>query len=679
MRKKSYNKKHNDIKKIIEKRFNIITIIITLESLTLLIGLFNVQLVKKDKFDRKLEIASKNIIEGNTAPRGRIYDKNNKLIVDNKPVKVIYYQKPNKITSTSEINIAYKIAKLIDIDYEKLKESDLREFWVKDNSEKALSKIKEEEWKKLEERKLDLNKIEKLKKERITKEELDRYKDIDKKAAYIYYLMNKGYSYSEKIIKKEDVTDLEYASVASANIDGFGVRLDWKRVYPYEDTFKSIIGSISDNGIPEELKENYLKQGYELDDRVGVSYLEYEYDKYLKGEKNKYQINALKEQVLKEEGKRGNDLKLTIDIELQKAIEEILEKELLKAKREANTKYYNKSFVVVTDPTTGGIISMVGRQIVTKSDGSYEYLDYTPGILTTTVTPGSVVKGASHITGYNNGGLKIGEVRYDTCVKLKSTPQKCSWKKLGRLDDIKALQFSSNTYQFYTAMKVAGYKYTYNGAFKFQNDAFKIYRDTFKQFGLGVKTGVDLPNELPGYKGTNDTPGLLLDYSIGQYDTYTPLQIAQYMATIATGKRVKLHILDKVYSSKGNLEKEIYGYKPVILNEVETKQEYIDRVREGFKKVVYAGTGYGYINKKYKPAGKTGTSQSFIDIDNDGKVDKETLTNTFAGYAPNDNPEVVFAVMSPDVSNLNSNYTSSVNKRITRAVSDKYFELKGKN
>lgn len=67
---------------------------------------------------------------------------------------------------------------------------------------------------------------------------------------------------------------------------------------------------------------------------------------------------------------------------------------------------------------------------------------------------GSVVKGASHIVGYNTGALSIGEKRYDTCIKIASTPEKCSWTYLGLVDDLTALKYSSNTYQFNTAIKV---------------------------------------------------------------------------------------------------------------------------------------------------------------------------------------------------------------------------------
>lgn len=681
--KYNYYKKYKDIKEIIEKRYNILIGIITFVMIVLFVDLFYIQIIKNNHYKSKLEVLNKNIVEGTTAPRGRIYDRNKKLIVDNVPNKEIYYKKQSGINTKEEIKLAYTMADLIDVPFSKLSDRNLRKFWVKSNPEKAKAKIKKAEWNDLDYRKITAEEIEELKLNRVSDEELAKYNDRDKEAAYIYYLMNKGYSYADKVIKKDQVTDEEYARVASNahHLTGFNTRLDWNRIYPYQDTFRVILGNVSssENGIPSNLKEEYLKKGYSLNDRVGVSYLEYQYDDYLKGIKNEYEILNNGEKVLIKEGSRGNDLVLTIDIDLQKKVEEILSREVLATKKEQNTKFYNRSFVVVTDPKTGEILAMAGKQ-VKEENGEYKIYDYTPGITTSPVVVGSVVKGASHIVGYNTGNLKIGEVRYDSCIKLAGAPQKCSWQNLGRINDLTALKLSSNVYQFYTAMKVAGVNYYYDMPFKVGNDAFTIYRNTFKEFGLGEKTGIDLPVESLGFRGSSNVGGLLLDFAIGQYDTYTPIQLSQYIGTIANnGTRMQPYLLKNVYSSTdGNLEKAIYSRDATVLNKVNTKQEYLDRVKEGFKQVLqYRGTGSGYMDLKYRPAGKTGTSQSFIDSNGDGKVDKETVTATFAGYAPYENPKVAFTVISPDFyySETGSTYQSTVNKRISKAVSDAYFEM----
>ena len=663
--------KNKDIKVEIEKRYNILTFIIIVFLLILTVALFSIQIIEKDKYTKELKTLTKKVVYGQSAPRGRIYDRNGKLIVDNAPSKVVYYKKPSKITTKKEIEIAYALADMISLDV-KINDYDFKVFWIKNNPKEAKKKITKSEWKKLDERKLKNDDIYKLEIERVTEEDLSVYNDYDKKAAYIYTLMNTGYSYAEKVIKR-DASDEEYAMVSEnlSKLNGIKTKLDWERTYPYGDIFKSILGTVSSskNGIPLELKDYYLKKGYSLDDRVGISYLEYQYEDILKGKKNKYEVLSDGSYKLIKEGKRGNDITISIDIELQKEVEQILSEEVLATKSEVNTEYYNRSFVIITNPKTGEILAMAGKQL--KDDnGNLSVNDYTPGVLTSPVVMGSVVKGASQTVGYNTGALKIGEVRYDNCVKIAATPQKCSWRPLGRLNDVTALAMSSNTYQYYTAIKVGKGNYQYNKPLVVDKEAFNIYRDTFKQFGLGTKTEIDLPKEITGYKGTDTASGHLLDFSIGQYDNYTPIQLSQYIGTIATGgKRMKLHLYKNLYGNDGDTnEKE--------LNTVDTKPEYMAKIQEGFKAVLDYGTGVGYIDPSFNPAGKTGTSQSFVDSDGDGKVDTETISTTFTSYAPAEDAKVTFTIISPDVSHTGrSNYQSNINKRIADRVSKKYFEI----
>ena len=100
------------------------------------------------------------------------------------------------------------------------------------------------------------------------------------------------------------------------------------------------------------------------------------------------------------------------------------------------------------------------------------------------------------------------------------------------------------------------------------------------------------------------------------------------------------------------------------------------RVREGFYAVMNSPGGYGvgYMSQDMRPAGKTGTSQSFIDTDNDGRIDTETITSTFLGYAPAENPKMSIMVTSPDSShpNSNTNYASLVTYRISQRVTEVY-------
>lgn len=678
---KKYTK--NDITPVINKRYKILMGVIIFAFVSLALSLYYVQIVKNNEFKDQLKELSQVIIDGGSSARGRIYDRNGKIIVDNKAVKTIYYKKELGVTTSEEVVMAYKVANLLDIDYSKLNDYDLRNFWVINNPRSAKQKITDEEWTLLEERKLTLDEIEQYKLERITKEELSEYSELDKEAAYVYYLMNNGYYYAEKNIKNENVTDEEYAAIAtnSDSLKGFGTKLDWEREYPYGSTFRTILGSVStsDSGLPAELKDSYLAIGYSMTDRVGTSYLEYQYESILRGTKTKYTIDDEGNYVVLEEGQRGNDIVLTIDIELQKEIEKIIEDELIYTrKNDKYSNYFDRAFVVISDPNTGEILAMAGKQLK-EENGKYKVYDYSSGVINASITPGSSVKAASHMVGYVTGNLKIGEVRNDACIKIAATPLKCSYTTYGNINDVQALSYSSNTYQFQTAIKVGNGRYRYNMPLTLDEDAFDKYRSIFAQFGLGVKTGIDLPNETLGYKGNGTASGLLLDFSIGQYDNYTPIQLSQYINTVANGgTRLKPMLLKKVYApDKEGLTNLIYSNSPVMLNKVDADSKYFTRIKEGLRMVFASGTGYGFIDNKYKPAGKTGTSESFVDTDADGKIDTETLSTSLVAYAPYDNPTVTFTIITPNVGtgNINFNQMSKVNKRLSQKISKKYFEI----
>ena len=670
---------------IIDRRYICIVIIIIISFSAIFWRLFTLQVTKVDKYKKKLVESTEKIIEGSSTPRGRIYDRNYNLLVDNKAVKTIYYKKPEDVTTKEEMALAYRVSSFLKVDYDKLSERMLKTFWYKNNTDKAKAKITKKEWNKYDERKLSDDDINAMIYERITKEELDQYKEEDRKAAYIYYLMNKGYSYAEKIIKNKDVTDSEYAEV-SENIEtlkGFNTKLDWERTYPNGKYFRALFGNVSSStqGIPAEMADDYIKNGYSMDDRVGISYLEYQYEKYLKGTKAKYRVKNGTDYELIKEGKRGNDIVLSIDINLQKYLEDTLSREVLATKGEVNTQYYNRSFVVVQNPKNGEVLAMAGKQVKRDDKGNYYVTDYTPGIITTSVTPGSIVKGASILVGYKYGAISIGEYQVDECIKIQATPEKCSWRTMGSVNDIYALAFSSNVYQYKTAIKVGGGIYRYDEPLRLNDSAFDKYRSMYSSFGLGVKTGIDLPSESTGYAGKSKLPGHLLDFSIGQYDNYTPIQISQYISTLANGgTRYQPRLLKEVYEASDNPKdkfgKKIYTQEAVKLGTVDVAKPYMDRVHEGFRAVVAYGLGTTYMGS-YQAigAGKTGTSQSFLDTDGDGKVDTETISTSFVGYAPYEDPRMSIVVISPDVAVSTAQTTSTINKRLSSQIVDKYFEI----
>ena len=634
----------------------------------LLFGILTIRLFfiysNSDYYKDILEKKTLIYVNGSSAPRGKILDTNGKVLVDNIGVKTIYYNKLKEIDKNEEIEISYKLANILTIN--EASSDVLKEFWlVLNNNGKEL--ITDEEYELLNERKLTNDDLESKKRERITDEMLENFNYIDKKAANIYDLMNDGYNYSKKEILR-NVAEEEYAKVIESNIPGITGELSWERKYLYEDTLKNILGRIG--SIPKELKDEYLDNGYELTDIVGLSYLEYQYEEYLKGTKAKYLVNNDNTLTMVEEEKRGNDLVLSIDIDIQLKVEEILKDKILLGKKYPNTDYYKDSYALVSNPNTGNIIAIAG--IRHNSDDSWS--DISLNNINKSFTVGSVVKAATIAVGYDNNLIEMGKYINDGCVKLYLVPQKCSFKKLGKINDLTALAMSSNYYQYLIAIGITGNTYKPNIKLNANETHFQIYRDMLASFGLGVQTGIDLPNESIGIIGSTIADDLLLNLAIGQYDTYTPVEVLQYINSVATGNRISLSLMKEIKDNDDIILKNEVN----VLNKVALDDVYLNRIREGLKLVLSEGTGKIYVNKEINAAGKTGTSESFYDSDNDGAVDVSTISSTFAGYFPADNPEYSVVVITPNISHNNgSNDTmyygaSKITKDITNYLSENY-------
>ena len=148
-------------------------------------------------------------------------------------------------------------------------------------------------------------------------------------------------------------------------------------------------------------------------------------------------------------------------------------------------------------------------------------------------------------------------------------------------------------------MRVGGFNYAYGKRLKIDPKAFDIYRNMFYRFGLGVKTGLDYPIEEDGYKSNNRAGDLLINFAIGQYDTYTTLQLSQYISTLANGGiRYKTRFLKEVLDDNG---KTLYKIKPTVLNTLDVKKSYINRVRKGLHAVTTYGTGASYMTSAPNP------------------------------------------------------------------------------
>ncbi|MDW2875619.1 peptidoglycan D,D-transpeptidase FtsI family protein [Bacillus infantis] len=660
----------------------------------LILRLGVVQIVYGDDYKREIE-RTEDVTVNNPVPRGKMFDSTGKVIVDNTPQNAITYT--NKGASQEEmLKVAENLASLIQKDTEKVQERDKKDYWIIKNQDKADAKVTQKELDALKEKYEDDKEFNKkvydLKLDRITEEELSSLTDKDLEILAIYRDFTSGYALTPQIVKNKDVTNEEFA-VVSENLQflpGVDTTTDWERYYAFGSTLQSVLGRISksDEGLPAEKVDYYLARDYSRNDRVGKSYIELQYEDVLHGQKAKVKNitdkggSLLKTETISE-GQRGKDLVLSIDMELQKEVEKILEEELRAAKRSPGTALLDRAYTVLMDPMTGEILTMAGKKIV---DG--EMQDDALGNITTTYNVGSAVKGATILTGYKEGVIQPGSVIFDGPLRIKGTPIKKSWKNFGPLDDINALKYSSNVYMFQTAIRIGDGVYKPDRPLPLNEEGFDTIRDSFAQFGLGVRTGIDLPNEQTGFKGMSDKPGFMLDLAIGQYDTYSNMQLAQYVSTIANGgNRMEPHIVKEIReplmdnSELGPILEEI---KPKVLNRLDVEENWIERVQEGFRRVMQepGGTAYGSFGgkgKTYKPAGKTGTAEAFYDgprREDFGKEPPETMNLSLVSYAPSDNPEVAMAVLVPWA--YQGSVDHGANKKIGERVLDAYFDLKKK-
>ena len=474
--------------------------------------------------------------------------------------------------------------------------------------------------------------------------------------------VNNSYKY-EDIILKDNLTEGEVSLVLNSDVKGLFIKESFDRFYPYKDTLKNVLGSVGP--IQKENKKHYLRKGYKLYEKVGISGLEKEYEEYLKGTNAKYKVNNDNSLTLVSEGKKGSNLYLSIDINLVNEINKIIKEELVKAKKHLNTQYLNDTFVIVGNPKTSEVYSLNGQRYLNDET----FTDISLNNINSAFTMGSVVKGATISVGYKYNLIEKGKKILDGCVKLKNKTEKCSFKKLGYLDDVSALKMSSNYYQFLIAISLLGKKYTPNMDLNATEKEFNIYRDMLSSYGLGIITGIDLPNEKPGLKGNIISDDLLLNLAIGQYDTYTPIELFNYINTLAIkGKRISPSLVHEIK----NNDFIIYKNKHEVVDNVKISNDDFNQIHKGFYEVMNNGTGLGFMNRKLFPAGKTGTSESFIDTNNDGKIDTKTLTLTMAGFFPYDDPKISLIVVCPNTSHNNGKnkdyiyyLTSKISRRIT--------------
>lgn len=669
-------------------------IVVIVISVIFIATLFNLQIVNGENYREQSEkrmLRTKNI----TAPRGEIYDRNGVILATN---KLSYDVELYKVrVSTKEQNDG--ILRLVEI--------------LNENSDKVYSTFpvnddlngfnfenteEEQKWKK--EMKLDSTlTFDQVIDKYIEKYELQDYSDNrlnQIKMIEIKYEANlNGYSLFNSATIAKDISQKSVAKIGEEKYKIYGISIVSvpKRYYPNGNLLSHTIGYVSKISSTEYEKEK--EEGYSVNSVIGKAGIEQSFEKYLKGKDGVIKeetdtLGNVSSQTETTEAKSGDNVTLTIDYRLQKVAEESLlnainglQNGTLVGKKFSDA---NAGAVVVLDVDSGEVLasasyptydinSLIGG-ISLKDWNALQNNSLHPmlnRVASGTYSPGSTFKMLVGMAGLMNGKITVDEKYYDPGIYPYGYHPKC-WLYTDRhmthgwINIEGAIKGSCNCY-FYEVGRRIGISEIVKYA---------------KLFGLGQKTGIELSGEVAGtIAGADDKSedglkspwylGDTLSAAIGQSgSSYTPIQLANYIATIANGGKLnKVSLIKSVDNevagtseSLADINKYTSEYTGVNFEEkdLNINSEYIDAIKKGMLSVTSETGGTSYIvfkNSDIQVAGKTGTAQ----------VPNGNNNGIFVGFAPYDNPKI--AVVAVIEHGGEGTYTANV----VKPIMEEYFNI----
>lgn len=594
--------KNKEKKPIAIGRINILFFVVFLMFAGIIFRLSTVQLVEGAKY-KELAATNRTKTIPFTAPRGLIKDANNEVLVSNKTVWTITFQVEEEIKQDFP-KIASDLASLLSVQADDL--------------------------------------------EKLTNDILVSM-DVGP-----YYRASK---YIPRIIQVDvDERIRAYIEEHKNELPGVEVIPDQMRNYIYGDFMAQVLGYM--RSIPIDQLEYFQALGYKLTDRVGRYGLEKQYEDVLHGidGQNIVEVNSAYASVAQKDFMDpvpGDNIILTVNKDFQNAIEDSLEKyvNLLQTREVKPMKDATEATAVVLDPNTGAILAMANYP---RFDPNWYNYPISQELYVNSIQPyeanlairgrypaGSTVKPLTVLMGLEEGIIKTnttindrGSIQYDKYANGDPIYMRnYGSQSFGQISLQKALQKSSNVFMATIALQMKEQRGIY--------ETLNTMRYYDQMFGLGVKTGVDLPEELPG----NISPVQnYVQHSIGQNDTFTAMQLAQYVSTIANGGyRMEPYLVQAIEegTALGTSGRIIYKKEPVVLNKVDISSENLKAVQAGMHQVTQLGgtAYYSLLGLPIKSAAKTGTAQAAEKNKDDHAI--------FVGYAPYDNPQIAFAVLVP--------------------------------
>lgn len=655
----------------------------------LIARLVDMQLINKDFYVQKLETASQKVVSRSSV-RGQIYDAKGLPLVENKLSQVVSFTRSNKITAKGIRDIAEKLVAWVSLPEDiRVSERDRADYLLADTDvyEKVVAELPREkrfgiDGNLLSEGTIYANAVESLDPKDL------QLTEAEEKAVYLFTQMNKAGFFETVRLVTQPLNAEQIALIASHEQDMPGVTTvtNWDRLVK-DTSLSSIIGTVTTEqvGLPAEDAEDYLAKGYYLNDRVGTAYLEKQYEGVLQGQRELKEVKLDRNGNVEsidtiQEGQKGNNIKLTIDLAFQDGVNAILKKYFEADIAAGHAAYSDGIYAVAIDPNTGAILALSGYEHDKETN---QVRENALGTITNVFVPGSIVKGATLAAGWEHGAISGNQVLTDQPIQFAdSSPIKSWFTDYGSrpITAVEALQYSSNPYMLQIALNMLGQPYQPGMILK-ENDQLQMamgeLRTSFGQFGLGVSTGIDLPLESTGYIPKEFSLSNYLTNSFGQFDNYTPLQMAQYAATVANGgRRLAPHLVQGIYHNDengglGSLKEEVATKE---LNQVDLSPEEMALIQEGFYQVVYGGSSLTTGRKIAEGAGvpisaKTGTAETFVQAES-GQL-KNVINTNIVAYAPSQNPQIAIAVVLPNL----TDFYSDTSKMITTEIVNLYNSL----
>ena len=663
-------------------RLNLLFAIVILLFLTIIGRLLYMQVLHKDFYENKLASASQTRVTMGSA-RGEIYDATGKPLVQNTVKQVVSFTRSNKMTAADLKDISKKLLTYVTVTSPELTDRQMADYYLADaeaykKTVEALPKDKryDSDGNQLSESELYNNAA-----NSIAANQMD-YSEDEKKAIYLFSQLNSVGNFATGNIQTDPLSDTQVAVIASASkeLPGISISTSWDRKV-LETSLSSIVGTVSSekSGLPAEEVDAYLKKGYSLNDRVGTSYLEKQYEEVLQGKRTVKEIHLDKHGDMEsveniEEGSKGKNIKLTIDLAFQDSVDSLLKSYFNSELANGGAKYSEGVYAVALNPKTGAVLAMSGMKHNVETG---ELTTDSLGTVTNVFVPGSVVKAATISSGWENGVLSGNQTLTDQPIVFQGSAPINSWYTpyYGSfpITAVEALEYSSNAYMVQTALGIMGQTYQPNMTVGTNNleSAMGKLRATFGEYGLGVSTEIDLPDESTGFIPQKFDLANYLTNAFGQFDNYTPMQLAQYVATIANnGVRLAPHIVEGIYDNndKGGLGELIQAINTKEINNVNISESDMAILHQGFYQVSHGTspltTGRAFLDgATVSISGKTGTAESYV-----AGGQKEANNTNAVAYAPTENPQIAVAVVFPH----NTNLTKNVGPAIARDIINLY-------